>query len=239
MIKDREGVPIRTLDEWQQTFAPGNKALHWKEGRSAHALAEFILHRDGINQIKARLQEVLRYDIYFEKAVPEYEVRFDRYGQGRVHDLAIFGQTQQNERLFIGVEAKVDETFNQSVQDIYLNAKLRQLSGESTNAPERVEELIQLHFDQPDRRVFDLKYQLLYTTAGTLAVGAELAVMYVLVFKTDLYDRLKGVQNLHDYLSFLELLGAEELPASRTGSLAHKSIIDEEELITIYEEIDF
>lgn len=238
MIKDKEGKSITTLNDWQRTFVSGNKSLHWKKGRSAYTLADFVLNHHGIDKIQNRLEEILASDVKFGKIVPEFEIRFDRYGQGRVHDLGIMGKTQHNKQLFVGVEAKVDETFNRSVQDVYLNAKLRQLSGESTNAPKRIEELIQLHFDQPDRRIFDLKYQLLYTSAGTLKAEADLAVMYVLIFKTELYDSLKGVQNLHDYLFFLELLGAEALPSSRTGSLAHSGKIGENDLIMIYEEVD-
>lgn len=238
MINDNKGNPIRSLGEWQETFASGNKSKHWKKDRSAYALADFILNHKGIDHIRDRLQEILKYDLYFEKAIPELEVQFDQYGQGRVHDLGISGRTQRNQNLFIGLEAKVDEPFNQSVQDIYLNAKLRQLSGKSTKAPERVEELIQLLFVQPDRSVFDLRYQLLYATAGTLATGAEVSVLYLLIFKTKLYDELIGLENLREYLTFLRSLGAVELESSRTGSLVHQLEIKEKTLLAVYEELD-
>ena len=55
-------------------------------------------------------------------SVPESEVRFDQYGKGRVHDLGICGKTASERSLFVGVEAKVNETFGKSVGDEWREA---------------------------------------------------------------------------------------------------------------------
>ncbi|WP_163341008.1 hypothetical protein [Desulfopila sp. IMCC35008] len=89
----------------------------------------------------------------------------------------------------VGVEAKVDETFGPTVQDYYLAAKAKQITGSSTNAPQRVEKLLSMHFTKPKVSMFDIRYQLLYTTAGTLAAGADVSALYVAVFISKLYDK--------------------------------------------------
>ena len=37
-----------------------------------------------------------------EVAYPEFQARFDAHGQGREHDLAIFGKTESGKKIFIG-----------------------------------------------------------------------------------------------------------------------------------------
>jgi hypothetical protein len=238
MIKDHQGHAIKTMEDWKRIYDTPQKQKHWKEGRSAHAIADYILNRNGIDKIRKRLEEIYKQDIYFQKAVPEFEITFDSYGKGRVHDLAIEGVTQSDSTLFVGVESKVDESFGNMIADVYLDAKARQIAGESTKAPERIEDLLGLHFSTPDRHVFNLRYQLLYATQGTLAAGADKPVLYILVFKTVLYDDLKGIENFRDYITFLNALNAEELECSRQDSRVHRLTIGDKELISIYEQVD-
>jgi hypothetical protein len=238
MIEDKNGKAINSMEDWAEIYAAGNKIIHWKVGRSSHAIADYILNRNGIDKIRQRLAEIYKQDIYFQKAIPELEITFDKYGKGRVHDLAIEGVTQSDSTLFVGVESKVDESFGNMIADVYLDAKARQIAGESTKAPERIEDLLGLHFSTPDRHVFNLRYQLLYATQGTIAAGANKSVLYILVFKTALYDDLKGIDNFRDYITFLNALNAEELECSRQYSRVHRLLIGGQELISIYEQVD-
>jgi len=98
--------------------------------------------------------------------------------------------------------------------------------------------------------VFDLRYQLLYSTVGTIGKITkqdetlrieskfDISVLYIIVFKTHLYDDLKGIDNFHDYLSFLKSLDAEELACSQQDSRVHRLLIGDKELISIHEQVD-
>jgi len=155
-----------------------------------------------------------------------------------VHDLAIFGKTATGKTVFVGVEAKVDEPFGATVHDVYLTAKAKQMAGESTNAPERIEALIKLHFPKPDISVFDIRYQLLYATAGTLAAGADVSVLFVVVFKTPLYSEMLSAENYRDYVHFLGRVKAEPLKLSSKEAQGHKLVLQGKDLIFLHERFE-
>ena len=87
-----------------------------------------------------------------------------------------------------------------------------------------------------DASMFDVRYQLLYSTAGTLAEKTDLSVLYVIVFRTSLYDEVKGAENYLDYARFMDRIGAER---SKSGAVhKHISALDNRALHCIYEYID-
>ena len=88
-IEDSKGNQLTCLDDWRGLQVPDK----WKPGRSAHSIADFVVNRQGASSLRDRVSSVLGEPVEFLKLVPEYEVRFDRYGRGRVHDLGIFGDT--------------------------------------------------------------------------------------------------------------------------------------------------
>lgn len=45
---------VSTLKDWENAF---NDEKHWKEGRSAYSLADFILNRNGLKIIAEKLQQ--------------------------------------------------------------------------------------------------------------------------------------------------------------------------------------
>ncbi|RCW31373.1 DUF6946 family protein [Marinilabilia salmonicolor] len=227
-----KGIPVSTLDEWQNTIFIGQKAIHWKKGRSAHALGYFIINKNGESFIKDLLVTTINEEVLLEVAYPEYQVRFDEYGHGREHDLGIYGETQSGRTIFVGVEAKVDETFGDTIQKRYLSEKAKELNEEKTNAPKRIEELLQFNFNQISRSDFDLRYQLLHTTAGTLAADADIHVLLVLVFKTEDYDKIIGKANYEDFLKFVERTGARKI-----GHNTYSFIRERKSLTVIYKEI--
>ena len=234
-VEDIQGKPLTSLAEWARLYESPRSSHQWKQHRSAYSVAEFILNHNGAESLRARIAEALEETVTFEKAVPEYEVRFDRFGRGRMHDLAIFGRAESGKSIFVGVEAKVDEPFGATVRDAYLTAKARQIGGESTNAPERIEELLKLHFPSPDTSVFDVRYQLLYATAGTLAAGADLSVLFVVVFKTPLYSETLSAENYRDYVDFLGRVGAMPMKLPSKEALGHRLALGGRELICLYE----
>ncbi|WP_163338779.1 hypothetical protein [Desulfopila sp. IMCC35008] len=149
----------------------------------------------------------------------------------------MFGKAQNGQTVFVGVEAKVDETFGPTVHDYYLAAKAKQITGISTNAPKRVEQLLSMHFTEPNVSMFDVRYQLLYATAGTLAAGADISILYVAVFLTNLYDETIGESNHRDYLNFMSDIGATPHASdqSREDMSVHKAVLQGEILTCIHE----
>lgn len=234
-VEDTKGTSVATLADWAKLYCSPQSSHQWKEHRSAYSAAEFFINRNGAESLKTRIADAIGQPVEFEKAIPEYEVRFDRFGRGRIHDLAIFGKAESGQDLFVGVEAKVDEPFGEPVREEYLRAKSKQIAGEKTNAPERIEDLLKLHFTRFDATMFDIRYQLLYATAGTIAAGADISVLYVVVFKTPLFSETASAENFRDYVDFMNKVGADSLKLSGKEAQGHKLSIQGRELICLYE----
>lgn len=232
------GEKIESMEAWARLYESPRSAHQWKEFRSAYSVAYFILNRNGGAALEARVGQALGEPVDLERASPEMEVRFDHFGRGRMHDLGIFGKTASGRSLFVGVEAKVDEPFGALVRDAYLGAKARQIAGESTNAPERIEQLLKLHFREPDPAMFEVRYQLLYATAGTLAASADVSVLYIVVFKTPLYSETIATENYRDYAYFMAKTGAVPLKIANKAATAHKLVVNGKQLVCLYEYFD-
>lgn len=237
-IQNTEDATIESLDDWARIYDTPRSARHWKQHRSAYSIAEFIMNRQGAQELKSRVADVVGEKVEFERAIPEHEIRFDSFGHGRMHDLGIYGRTASGKSLFVGVEAKVDEPFGALVRDVYLEAKARQIAGESTNAPERIENLLKMHFDKPDQAMFGIRYQLLYATAGTLAAGADISVLYVVVFRTPLYSETTSAENYRDYVDFLSKTGASHVKLPGKEAHVHRLFLRGKELLCIHEHFD-
>ena len=118
-IVDPQGQEIPDLEQWwTRVFEGTSKARHWKEGRSAHSLADFIMSRNGATHLEERISSVLSQQVTLEKATPELPARFDSYpGKPSNLDLGItglVGQPVHQQTLFVGLEDKVDEPFGSS-----------------------------------------------------------------------------------------------------------------------------
>ena len=237
-LQDTAGAPLLTLEDWARLYDTPQRAQQWKKGRSAWSIAEFVLQRNGLDHIARRASQVLGSPLVVQRAVPEYEVRFDSFGRGRVHDLGIHANTSEGDTVFIGVEAKVDESFGATVMDSYLDAKAKEICGVSTNAPRRIELLLGKHFREPSRKMFDVRYQLLYATVGTIAAQAAHSLLYVLVFRTDQYNEAKSAENLRDYLDFMGQVGARPFRLEGAPVHCHELELDGSRLRCVYEYVD-
>ena len=238
-INDSNGNDIRTLEKWSASV----RHAHWREGRSAYSLADFILNRNGTAHLESRISSVLSQPVMLKQGTPEYAAKFDRYrGPARL-DIGIFGQTASGESLFVGVEAKVDEPFgSDTVCEKYQEAVEYLNSNPRSKAAARVKELLSRYLadtDEPcESRFADVGYQLLTAAAGTIASEADRTVLYVSVFKTRLYNREKGEENRLDYENFINLAGGECLLLGNEVCLAHEITLDGRRLICIYEYFD-
>lgn len=236
-ILNKKNQQITNINEWGKEIPKKD----WVLGRSSYSLADFILNMNGIEQIRLIIKEILGDDVVFEKAIPEYEVKFDNFsGKGRCHDLGIWGKTNlTGKSFFIGIESKVDETFGQSVSEVYISGITKRLNGENTNLPERVENLIKQNFGAKIKmKHFDLRYQLLYTTIGTLEEKADISISFIIVFKNNPYDKIKANENYRDYCQFIQNVISENKSCSIDNVEINKLKIDGREIFLVYNEVE-
>jgi hypothetical protein len=237
-IEDQNGCQIQTMDDWSMIYDKHGERSHWKSGRSAYSAADFILNHNGAEKLRQRVEELLGETVHFDRIVPEMEQRFDAYGRGRMHDLGITGWTAAGKSLFIGVEAKVDESFGPTINEAFAKASKAKENNPRSNARNRIEDLLALHFPDSDTAYNKLRYQLLYATAGTLAAGKDVSILYIAVFKTQSFNEEIGASNHEDYLRFLEKAGAQPLPVSGKNIDAHELTLNGKRLICVHEHFD-
>lgn len=245
------GLPetyVHSMAEWEYAFEPKK---NWKVGRSAWALAHFIMEQDGLAQILLKLNKELLSIlsdndktgkseknmlewVHIDKCIIEKSDPFDEYPNPRKHDLAIYGRVS-NKNFKILVEAKVDETFGSTTEDTY-QASLQNPHSQIHN---RIDKLINQFSATNEiwlKSLKECRYQLLHYLAAAINgkdydgidTHYELVVMLVLVFKTDLYDKDKGIANLIDFYNFMNLVGVysrqiKTLPASSNQDEAQYS----------------
>jgi hypothetical protein len=238
---DPYGNQINNIQEWESAlFGSGKKERHWKPGRSAHSLASYIFNDNGEQKIADLLSKLFGSKVILETGYPEQEVRFDKYGHGREHDLGLHCRlVDEDKTIYVGLEAKVDEEFNISILQNYLKAKCKELSNTKTNAGNRIENLLQKHFKEVKPSHFELKYQLLYSTVGTLEAKDKDGkyfdeyVFLVIVFKTDKYDEVKSINNYRDYIEFVSC--CKNINKHNIGASDARTIeVDNKPLHTVY-----
>ena len=227
-----KGEILSEFLDWGNIVFVGKKEKHWKKGRSAYSLANFIVNQNGLAQIQKILSPIINEEFTLYKASPEFEARFDNYGHGREHDLAIWGNTKSGKTIFIGLEAKVDESFGDTIATAQKKATAKLEKGKNTNALKRINELLSFNFDEPTEQDLQLRYQLLFSTAGTLCVEAEIHIMLILVFKTEKYSPKIGAKNYGDLMCFLEKANAKIID-DNTYQLSKNN----KELTLLYKEI--
>jgi hypothetical protein len=125
----------------------------------------------------------------------EAQSAVDEFSGPRNHDLVAHGELRSGERVVVCVEAKAGESFGATVEQQTAAANRAKAQAEKdgmiSNAPERVKGLIKRFVGYPpaERRVQDMRYQLLTALAGTLSEaddhGAQHAVLMVHDFLTD------------------------------------------------------
>ncbi len=233
-IQDKDGNRLDTLDDWQAIHEP----THWKRGRSAYEVANFIVNRNGADKLAGRVSQVLGNRVQFKEITAEYEVRFDCYGKGRFHDLGIRGETSSGKSLFVGVEAKVDEPFGATVAEKWQEGQQTIARGKHTGLPDRILELCGRFQDGPGiSETDDVRYQLMHGTAGTVEAAADVSVFYVAVFVADAYDPAKGEANDDDYIEFIRRAGGVATAHNVIGATCHTLNLAGKRLTTIYEYI--
>ena len=230
------GMARMDLEHWKARFCEIEKSdRHWEEGRSAWALAYFIAKHGGEDKIVEQINKILVDDRVVSLNIAEIECRcpFDGYRNARRQDMGIVGQTEKGKNVFIGIEAKVDESFGPTVGEAIKAAEKYRKKHPTSKRVDRISGLCEKFGVKPtDDGIDDLRYQLFHFTAGTacaasnngrdiLGTGDEIHVhvMLTLVFKTSKYNAQKGIANKADYDRFIKrffhkgLLKKCQLPA--------------------------
>lgn len=238
-ITNKKGTILRDLESWRKGFIEVDTELHWQKGYSAYSLAEFILNHNGLHLINNLLQEVSdkKYNISSAiKACIEHESKFDNYRRGRMQDLAIFGE---NGTFFIGVEAKVDETFGGTIQEAYNDGVKEKEENPNSKKTQRVLELVKKYYNQNDitEEIGKYRYQLLHYLAGSMAENYKLVLMPVIVFHTKECPIVNGPNNKQDYINFMKSLNFKE-SHTKDGYMAFYNNIDGIEIYSFYIEIN-
>ena len=211
-IKNKNGKYIRSVKSWFRFAPPKRKEFHWKDGRSAKELAKAWLKTGKPSMPKdiAKLFEShpLTTNFFPELGIPEFVTRLDNFkGEHRNHDLILIGYSGNN-KIFVSVEAKADETFGDEISK-------KGSTNPKTKIYERIDLLCRAIFGRPlDHHIGKLRYQLLTGVAGTLIEAkkrkADYAVFVVHEFLSSGVDLVKVSQNNEDFDSFFRHLSGKK-----------------------------
>lgn len=206
--KSKKWKTVKSVEEWIKSFQNSKKN---EQGRSALSLAEFC-YNDNIEDIfKEIIAPVIVSDSFsLDTAHPEKSSKFDSFSKQRIHDLGIYGKTSKNESIFIGVEAKVNETYNSTLSNIYKQACTKLSNGKKTEIPPRIDLLIQNYFPNITRES-NVRYQLLYAIAGTLCENKDYNILVFLTFKTEKYLEKSAQRNKKDLQDLLKYIPTEKI----------------------------
>lgn len=225
-IEFKKSWKIDSTKEWVERFSNSTKD---EDGKSAKSLAEFCNKTNSESFLKQILAPILGEKISFDFIMPEYQTKFDNLGKGRMHDLAIKGDSAKGS-FFIGIEAKVNESFGGKICNIYRNS----IEKENSNIAIRIKTLLQDYFPNITTDS-ELPYQLLYSTVASVKEG-DIHIMLVLVFETDQSDKRIQKKNKKALVDFLNCIGAE-LIYQNEDSEYYKTLIGKETLTIIYTKI--
>jgi hypothetical protein len=217
VIVNRRNEPITSVEAWG-TRAPPASAEHWVDGRSAKELAKAWITGAGPAALRHLLDgDAQLRDLAIYHAIAEEQTSFDQWPGGRRnHDLLIRGAVAAGQ-IVVGIEAKADESFGQTVGSYAKAAAAKRHSGKATNASERLAGLL---VDvagaslQQRPELATLRYQLLTGIAGTLAaaVEGEHAAFVVHEFHTGKTTSTKIASNTNALKSFMYMIFGVQVP---------------------------
>ena len=208
---------ITTVEEWYQFAPPKAKGKHWKDGRSAKSLAQFMTDKNQVKKLEDILVELKYGTNGVISCTPEANTVLPCKGNGRNHDLLMIG-----EDFVVGIEAKVSESFGEEISTELIEA--------SDNKKNRIDTLANKLFGCKINEVKDgleLRYQLLTGVYGTLREAKKnkksKALFLVIVFTDGITreDENAVNRNNDDFKNFCQQIGL-----SAEGGTICKSNVD-------------
>lgn len=197
---------IIDLESWFGIAPPEGGKKQWKDGRSAKELARYLTA--ALPQLPKEIETALfpfsPLNTTFNWDA-EYKTELPGKGHPRQHDAALW-----NDDLFVGIEAKADETFGESfVSESYLAKNC------SENKKRRIKSLCSMLWGKEDDpiRHTDIRYQLLAASTACLLEAfrrrLKKAMLLILVFKKDGYYEQENInKNNADLDAFLRACDA-------------------------------
>ena len=202
-IKISKNNIITTVEEWYQFAPPKAKGKHWKDGRSAKSLAQFMTDKNQVKKLEDILVELKYGTNGVISCTPEANTVLPCKGNGRNHDLLMIG-----EDFVVGIEAKVSEPFGEEISTELIEA--------SDNKKGRIDKLANELFGCKINEVKDgleLRYQLLTGVYGTLLEAENnkksKALFLVIVFTDGLTSEDENAVNRNndDFKNFCQQIG--------------------------------
>ena len=192
---------ITNVEQWHQFAPPKDSDKHWKEGRSAMSLAQFMTNSKQIKKLEDLLKE-WGYDTSGTiKCTPEANTNLPGTGGGRNHDLLMVGKD-----FVVGIEAKVTETFGNPISMELFGA----IENKSLRINTLAKDLLGCGVNEKNEH---LRYQLLTGIMGTFyeakSKSKPKALFLVIVFTDAITSKdYKVVQNNNkDFEEFCKYLG--------------------------------
>ena len=194
---------ITTVEEWYQFAPPKAKGKHWKDGRSAKSLAQFMTDKNQVKKLEDILVELKYGTNGVISCTPEANTVLPCKGNGRNHDLLMIG-----EDFVVGIEAKVSEPFGEEISTELIEA--------SDNKKGRIDKLANELFGCKINEVKDgleLRYHLLTGVYGTLLEAENnkksKALFLVIVFTDGLTSEDENAVNRNndDFKNFCQQIG--------------------------------
>ena len=209
----KQNAAIRSVDEWHE-LAPPKSENQWVQHRSAMEVARAWTESGG-DTLPSEVSDLFRSHPEFGEVLrwtgePEAKLPFDAFpGEPRNTDLAVVAY-DRNGPYFLAVEAKADEPFAATIAEELASALERKLKNARSNGLARIEQLAAAILGPRktgDKKVGDLRYQLLTASAGALCEaerqGFTRAVLLVHEFVTPGTADDKHALNGRDLANFL------------------------------------
>lgn len=213
------------MEDWERYAGP-KKSTQWKDGRSAKEVARAWLSAQG--SLPAEVTAAIASNPHLGhisswEAEPEALQPFDKFGEPRNCDLAIYANDQYGPFL-IAVEAKADEPFGQTVGKALTAAVKTLAQNPCSNGVARIEQLLKAligHGLHEEPSLGSLRYQLLTATAGALCTAERAkikrAVFFVHEFVTDVTTDEKHAINAADLSNFVSRLSNGSMQTVEPG----------------------
>lgn len=256
IIKNKFGRILNDIQSWKEGFIEVDNKEHWKEGYSACSLANFMLFHNGESWLKEHVKTLINVSkVEFDYAEIEHASRFDSYRGPRMQDLAIWGRTEKG-TIFIAIEAKVLESFNETLSEAYRSAKeYLEKKNQRSKKVTRIEDLVSHFYPSytPDcAKIANLRYQLFHYVWSSLNEGrtfseskktfrnrkhADFVFTPVLSFKTlhSLKDDPQGVIQNDNKMDFIRFCSGPKYQAVNDST--YSLTVGNQTLISSYNEI--
>lgn len=229
-IRIEKKTIINDETDWLIVAPPKGGLEQWKDGRSAKEFARFVTKfHDSFSKI---IKEIVENNLHYtpESLTGEPEAKTDlpptRSSGPRNHDLLLF-----DDRIVIGIEAKVDEPFGDKTI-------LQEKKDASKDKAARIEWLKETILPEgseiEDDDVKDLRYQLFTATAGTLLAAYDQDKSYCIFLVLSFHQKgekitQKAKRNKESFDEFVKVVCSkgqccQKFTVKRDGETEGKSI---------------